>query len=348
VSRRLLGLGVFEEVSEPVLTFDSSDTTLTVSIDVVEAKTTLFEAMAAYSPSANGNKFVGLLDLEFRNLGGTLRRLKVLWRRPGSDRLSWSVGYREPRILSRPFALECELSSDVIDTSYARRKLWLGVAFHGEPRLEFGMGGFLGTTKDRSLAGGEGDFGERGLSFDFRYDGRDHPINPLSGQLVTLKQEVASLEFEDQSSLDRTVSSLSVWGEQLTAVGSRTTLALGLRFEGAFSSEGEVPQAHRKRIGGMQTLRGYPEEWFSVDRALVLTLEARRLLGDYSRIYAFADGAVLEGGGHSFEDFRSGPFGYGLGFMAGSRSGVVRLEIALGRDDTWSEAKLHLGLVRRF
>jgi hypothetical protein len=74
----------------------------------------------------------------------------------------------------------------------------------------------------------------------------------------------------------------------------------------------------------------------------------RRLLGGYSRVYGFFDGAVLEGSGYSFESIRSGPFGYGLGLMAGSQAGIVRLEIALGRSDTWSDAKLHLGLVRRF
>jgi outer membrane protein assembly factor BamA len=348
VRQRLMDLGVFESVSEPLLTFDSRDTTLTVTIEVVEARTSLFEGMAAYSPSGKESKFVGSLDLEFRSLGGTLRRLKVLWMKPGSGRLSWGVAYREPRILSRPFALECELSSDVIDTSYARRKLWLGLTFRGEPRLELGMGGFLASTKDRSLAGGEGNFLERGLSFDFRYEGRDRPLNPMTGQFVKLRQEVAALEFEDDSSLDRTISTLLVEGEHLTAVGARTALGLRGRFEGVFTSRGEIPQAHMVRMGGMRTLRGYSEEWFTVDRAITITLELRRILGDYSRVYAFFDGAALDGGGYSFDSIRSGPFGYGLGFMAGSRAGIVRLEVALGRNDTWSDAKLHLGLVRRF
>ncbi|MFH1312832.1 MAG: POTRA domain-containing protein [Candidatus Eisenbacteria bacterium] len=348
VRQRLMDLGIFENVSEPVLTFDSMDTTLTVTIDVVEARTSLFEGLAAYSPSGKESKFVGSLDLEFRSLGGTLRRLKVLWMKPGSGRLSWGVAYREPRILSKPFALECELSSDVIDTSYARRKVWLGVTFRGEPRLELGMGAFLGSTKDRSLVGGEGNFIERGLSFDLRYEGRDRPLNPLSGQFVKLRQEVAALEFEDDSSLDRTISLLLLEGEHLTAVGVRTALGIRGRFEGVFTSRGEIPQAHLVRMGGMRTLRGYPEEWFTVERAITVTLELRRLLGEYSRVYCFFDGAALDGGGYSFDSIRSGPFGYGLGFMAGSRTGIIRLEIALGRNDTWSDAKLHLGLVRRF
>jgi translocation and assembly module TamA len=348
VRQRLMDLGVFESVSEPVLTLDSRDTTLTVAVEVVDARTNLFEGMAAYSPSGSVTGFVGSLDLEFMNIAGTLRRLKVRWNKPGSDRLSWSLAYREPRILSIPFAAECELSSDVIDTSYARRKFWLGLTYRGEPRLELGMGGFLGATKDRSIAGGEGNFTERGLSFDLKYEGRDRPLNPLSGRFAKVRQEVAALKFEDDPSLDRTISMVSVEAENLTALGSRTAIALRGRFEGVYTSRGEIPTAHMRRIGGMRSLRGYPEEWFSVERALVATLEARRLLGEYSRVYAFFDGAALEGGGYSFGRIREGPFGYGLGVMAGSRAGIVRLEIALGRSDTWSDAKLHLGLVRRF
>jgi hypothetical protein len=65
-------------------------------------------------------------------------------------------------------------------------------------------------------------------------------------------------------------------------------------------------------------------------------------------MYAFIDGATIEDGGYDFGTLKRLPFGYGVGFMAGSRSGIVRLEIALGRDDMFSDAKLHLGLVQRF
>jgi hemolysin activation/secretion protein len=98
----------------------------------------------------------------------------------------------------------------------------------------------------------------------------------------------------------------------------------------------------------MRSLRGYPEAWFSVEEALVLRLEARYLLGLGSRVYGFADGAALKDETRSLEDLRDAPVGYGVGFVGGSASGLVRVEIALGRDDTWSEAKLHFGLLQRF
>jgi hemolysin activation/secretion protein len=98
----------------------------------------------------------------------------------------------------------------------------------------------------------------------------------------------------------------------------------------------------------METLRGYPEEWFNVEKALTLSLEVRRLLGAYSRIYAFIDAATLGGAASSFGNLENLPYGYGFGFMGGTTAGILRLEIAMGRGDTWSEAKLHLGFVEQF
>jgi outer membrane protein assembly factor BamA len=345
---RLMALGIFETVSEPVLSFGAGDSIVAVSFEVVEARTNRVEGVMAYAPSQEDGQLVGSLDLEFGNIAGTLRRLRVFYDRAGSDRLRWSIAYREPRLAGTPVALDVGLSSDVIESSFARRKLTMGLRFRGAARLELGLGGILGVTKDRSGGSGEGDFGERGVSFDLRYEGRDRPSNPLSGALLAFSHEVVALDFDSQEVRDRTLSSLEAEAEYIVGVTGGTVVALGSRFKGAFASSGPVPQSHVFRLGGAGSLRGYPEEWFSVREALVITLEARQVLGGSSRVYAFIDGATLEDRTREFGDLDDFPFGYGFGFMGGARSGVFRLEVALGRDDGISDAKLHLGLVQRF
>jgi outer membrane protein assembly factor BamA len=345
---KLMALGVFESISEPVLSFGAGDTTVAVAFDVAEAKTNRVEGVVAYAPSQEEGKVVGSLDLELGNIAGTLRRLRVCYDRSGPDRLRWSIAYREPRLAGTSIALEAGVSSDVIETSFARRKLTLGVRFRGEAGLELGVGGILGVTKDRSEGRAEGDFSERGVSFDLRYEGRDPPMNPLSGGFLAVSNEVAALKFDSDEARDRTLSSLAAEAEYVTEVTKGNVVAAGARFDGAFSSSGPVPLSYVIRLGGAGSLRGYPEEWFSVKKALVLTLEARRVLGGSSRVYAFVDGATFEDGTREFGDLEGFPLGYGVGFMGGSRNGVFRLEIALGRDDGFSDAKLHLGLVQRF
>ncbi len=345
---RLIALGVFESISEPSLSFGDGDTTVAVAFEVVEAKTSRVEGLMAYVPSQEEGKVVGSLDLELGNIAGTLRRLRVLYDRSGPDRLRWSIAYHEPRLGGTPISLEAGVSSDVIETSFARRKLTLGIKFRGEARLELGLGGILGVTKDRSEGGDEGDFSERGVSFDLRYEGRDRPVNPLSGGFLAVSHEVSLLSFDDEGVEDRTLSSLDAEAGHVTEVTRGNVIAVGARFRGAFSSSGPVPSSHVIRLGGAGSLRGYPQEWFSVEKALVVTLEARRVLGSSSCVYAFIDGATFEGGTREFGDLNGVPLGYGVGFMGGSRNGVFRLEIALGRGDGFSDAKLHLGLVQRF
>ena len=343
----LMALGVFEDVSGPEMRFDITDTTISLTYGVTEARNSLFEGMVAYAPSAESNKLVGSLHLQLSNIAGTLRRLRVLWNKPGEERLNWSIDYREPRILGWPVSGLFEVFSDVVETSFARRKLELGLAFTGERRLELGFGGFLGSTKDRTAGGGEGDFNERGVSFAFRYEGRDRPVNPRSGLYASLRNEVSQLSYQEESSLDRTLTGLNIDAGYI-ADARFSVLAFRLLYRGAFAGEGDVPESHRARIGGMRSLRGYPEEWFVTEEALVGSVEIRRVLNRRSRIYAFLDVATLEDETHDFGDMTAPPLGYGIGFMGGARTGLFRLEVALGRGDTFSDARLHFALVQTF
>ncbi|MGD8627827.1 MAG: POTRA domain-containing protein [bacterium] len=343
----LLALGIFEDVSEPEMRFDITDTTISLTYDVIEARNSLFEGMVAYAPSAEANKLVGSLHLELKNIAGTLRRLRVLWNKPGEDRLNWSIDYREPRILGWPVSGLFEVFSDVVETSFARRRLELGLAFTGERRLELGAGGFLGSTKDRTLEGGDGDFNERGVSFTFRYEGRDRPVNPRSGLYASLRNELSQLSYEEESSVDRTLTGLDI-DARYVADARFVVPAFRLLYRGVFSGEGEVPVSHLVRIGGMRSIRGYPEEWFVVEQALVGTLEIRRVLSRNSRIYAFLDVATIEDESHDFGDLTAPPLGYGFGFMGGARTGLFSLEIALGRGDTFSDARMHFALTQSF
>lgn len=344
----LLRLGIFDDVSEPVLALNPQDTTVTVSFDVKEARTAIFEGVAAWAPSATGSQFTGTMRLDLVNLGGTLRQARAIWARTGGDRLSWSIFYREPRLFGRPFAAEGSISSDVVDTSFARRKFSLGLVFVGEPGFEAGTGGFLGSTKDRSLVGGEGNFSEHGLWFLLSREGRERPVNPTSGSFFEVNQEVESLRYTDSDSLDRTLSKLDARGEWVVPITASSNFDVASRYQGVFSSSRGVPVSHLVRLGGMATLRGYPEEWFTCKEALTLSLELRRLLGANSRIYAFFDGATLESSSFSFGDLSEAPYGFGLGVMAPAGTGIIRLEIAESRGGDWADLKLHFGLVQQF
>jgi outer membrane protein assembly factor BamA len=348
VPEKLMALGVFESVSRPLLSFGPGDSVVSAAFDVIEARTNRAEGLLAYAPSKERGRVIGSLDLELGNIAGTLRRLRVVYDRPGPDRLAWRIAYREPRLAGTRAALDAGVMSDVLEDAYARRLISLGVRVRTDARLEVGVGGSAGVTKDRSPANTEGNFSERGASLEMRYDGRDRPANPGSGALVAVFQEVSSLRFETAGSEDRTISRLDSEGQLAIRMTPNNVLVAASKFMGAFSSRGPVPASHMFRLGGFGSLRGYYEEQFTVEEALVLTFEARRLVSGDSRLYAFIDGAAYKNAVRAFGDLKQLPFGYGLGFVGGTRDGIFRLEIALGRGDTFSEAKIHLGVMQRF
>lgn len=344
----LARLGIFATVSEPVLAFDARDTTVSVTFDLTEAPTSFIDGAIGYAPGARGSRLAGTARLELTNLGGTLRRARILWSRPADDRLSWSLYYREPRILRMPFAVEGSLASDVVDTSYARRKFSVGVVYVGEPGLEIGAGTLLGSSKDRTVSGGEGTFSEKGVSLSVSREGRQRPANPTSGTFFEARHEIESLNYAGDLFPDRTLSNLDVRSEVIIPIASSTKVALNNRFLGAFSSTSSVPASHMIRLGGLSTLRGYPEDWFRCEKAFTASLEVRRILGPESRVHVFFDAATLET--ETLSMWRSGDaaFGYGVGVMAAAGRTLLRVEVAAGRGDRWVDAKLHLGIVQEF
>ncbi len=343
--KRLLSLGVFDSVSEPDLVFDSMDTTVSIRFYVREAASTYFSGYAAYAPSPGG-ALVGSIDLEFTNIGGTLRRFHVLWEKPDKGRLAWMLDYAEPRIFSKPLTATLSAESDVCDTSYASRKLSLVLNWHGISGLEVGLGLILGTTKDRSESGAQGDFAEKGISFSLTYDSHDHPLNPHSGFLLELVQRTSELRY-DQEDETRQLSQLHVVGDWALPVAGGFVFFNRVLFEGAFSSDQSIPPSHVVRAGGLGSVRGYGEEVFSADKLLAITVEPRLIVSQDSRIYAFIDYALLAGSGESF-DTESAPVGYGLGVMAMAKGGIIRLDIAAGRGESLANARLHFTVLRRF
>ena len=342
--KRLLDLGIFDQVSEPDLVFDNKDTTVTVRFRVSEAPATYFQGYAAYAPSVGGS-LVGSIDLEFRNIGGTLRKLHVLWKRPGPERLAWKVEYNEPRILSRNLSATLTAQSYVLDTCYASRRFSLGLIWRKAPGFDLGMGVVVGSTKDRTPSASQGDFTEKGFTFNLGIRNYDRDLNPTSGYRFEVSTSTTILSYADRD-LTRRISVVSSTGNYLVPITPHFVLFTEGSVDGAFSSDGTLPPSHLIRAGGMGSVRGYAEESFIAERTLRATLEPRWLVSENSRLYLFVDGATF---GDTEEQLGTDwAIGYGLGMMAMARSGVVRVDVGVAHDETIANARLHFSVVRRF
>ncbi len=105
------------------------------------------------------------------------------------------------------------------------------------------------------------------------------------------------------------------------------------------------------RLGGFQHLRGFNENEFFASRYWLYTLEYRLYFGQNSSVFAFFDSGFLS---YKLDHqvFNDNPYGLGVGFMVGTKSGIFNFAYALGKSNTqqirMAQSKIHFGYVNRF
>ncbi|KAA0246536.1 MAG: hypothetical protein EDM72_04905, partial [Chlorobiota bacterium] len=100
-----------------------------------------------------------------------------------------------------------------------------------------------------------------------------------------------------------------------------------------------------------RTVRGYREEQFLASRIAWSNLEYRLMMTQRSYAFLFLDAgyyfldADLERGILQQEDYI---FGYGLGITLETAIGLLGVSFALAEGETFSEGKIHFGIVNEF
>jgi outer membrane protein insertion porin family len=178
-------------------------------------------------------------------------------------------------------------------------------------------------------------------------DLRDRRVNPTRGWQGRVL--VGARETKDGTLRTR----LETGGQILLPFRRRIVVSEEAAVRGVWSTADDVPLFEQYYLGGTNTLRGYNEEQFHGERVWWLRSELRYRLAASSRAYVFGDV-----GGYRFHVSAAGApvrtaedvlLGAGVGAALATRgSGAVRFELALGRGDGFSDAKVHVGLEQEF
>jgi len=345
VKRRLDRLGLFASVAEPQLTLDEQNRA-GLLIRVTEGSYNTFDGVVGYMPSprpGEGGYLVGLVDLRFRNLFGSGRRLGARWYRENRMTQEVEVRYLEPWVLSMPLNAGLGFFQRRQDSLYVQFRYDLGVDAVVSEALT------LGASFNRSDVYPAEGYG-RGVLHQsntmtvggsLRYDTRDNAVRPASGILYFTEYQTGRKESAGRVSMQRITMDLSLYLRLLV----RQVVAAEIHARDVESSQ--LDPSDLFRLGGTRTIRGYREGQFTASRAAWTNLEYRFFTGARSYVYGFLDVGLIDRSAGTSTG-RLTRAGYGAGLHIDSSVGLIGVNIGFGQGDTFSTAKLHLQLINEF
>ncbi|HSW56601.1 MAG TPA: POTRA domain-containing protein [Ignavibacteriaceae bacterium] len=359
--RRLNKLRYFDPVPVPQFYIDSQNNGVLL-INVKERNTNNFDGIIGYVPAAKDNEsgyVTGLVNVTLRNIFGTGRAAAVRWQKLTRESQELELKYLEPWLFGYPFNLNADLFQRIQDTTYVQRRL--GGALEFLATEDISASAFISTEEiiptertipvftvynSSSLTTGLG----------LKIDLRDDPIAPTGGFLFETLYSFSKKKINGPAEYITPALETSINLQRIT-VGFGAFYEIFVRNVIAVSVNGKeltgpfFEQSDLWRFGGTRTVRGYREEQFLASRIAWANLEYRLMLTQRSYAFLFFDAgyyfldAVPENGIAKLEDYI---FGYGLGITVETAIGLLGVSFALAQGDTFSDGKIHFGIINEF
>ncbi len=359
--RRLNKLRYFDPVPVPQFYIDSQNNGV-LQINVKERNTNNFDGIIGYVPPAKDDEsgyVTGLVNVTLRNMFGTGRAAAIRWQKLTRESQELELKYLEPWLFGYPFNLNADLFQRIQDTTYVQRRI--GGALEFLATEDISASAFISTEEiiptertipvftvynSSSLTTGLG----------LKIDLRDDPIAATSGfffetvysfskKKINGPPEYITPTLETDINLQRVTVGFGAFYE----IFLRNIIALSLN--GKELSGPFFEQSDLWRFGGTRTVRGYREEQFLASRIAWSNLEYRLMLTQRSYAFIFFDAGYYfleadpDRGIAKSEDYI---FGYGLGITVETAIGLLGVSFALAQGDSFSEGKIHFGIINEF
>lgn len=358
---RLNRLRFFEPVPIPQFYINSKNEGVLV-VEVKEKNTNNFDGIIGYIPPGKNETsgyLTGLVNISLRNLFGTGRAAAIKWNKYNRDSQELDLKYLEPWFLSYPVNINLDLYQRVQDTTYVQRKFEGSLEYLATEDITASV--ILGTESVVPTVRTIPVFTVYNSSYittgaNLKIDTRDDPYAPTRGLLFinsysfSKKTINGPIEFitptlNTSINLQRFSASFNffyeIFSRQVIAVGVNARELKGTAFE----------NSDLYRLGGTNSLRGYREDQFLGSRIFWSNLEYRALLTRRSFGFLFFDtGYYLrpEEKDKNISKAEEFLYGFGLGLNIETGLGVLRVSYALGEGDTFSDGKIHFGILNEF
>ncbi len=358
---KLNRLRFFEPVTLPQFYF-SSDNKGILQIEVKEKQTNNFDGIIGYIPAnkAGEKAFVtGLVNISLRNIFGSGRSVAVRWQKLDRNSQELELKYLEPWVLNLPFNIAVGFNQRKQDTIYVQRKFEGALEFLATETISASL-----QLAAESIIPSENLYNiftvynsslvSTGLNL--KIDTRDDPYAPTEGILFNNTYSLSKKKINGPvqfltSDLNKNIDlqRILISFDFFYSIFNRQVIALkinGRELKGSFFEISDL-----FRLGGTNSLRGYREDQFLGSRVLWTNLEYRLLLARRTYTFLFFDtGYYLIKEDTTAKTLKQESFniGYGLGLNVETSLGVLGVSFALAKGDSFSDGKIHFGLVSEF
>jgi outer membrane protein assembly factor BamA len=307
-----------------------------------------FDGVAGYQPDGSGGgELIGTADVMFPNLLGTGRSASFHWENLGKNIENLAIGYREPWLFGRPYAIEGSFKQEERG-QFGYSKTMMGFSLIRRfGAFEAGAGYRYEKTSADSLTSASA----HGFELNAQRTVLDNRTNPLSGYRYSAAWSSFSKSYRfgsyDPHHLERVTFDM----EHYIPTKVRQTAAILVRYRRVTAPEGSLTAADRLWLGGASSIRGYREQQFPAIEAAWANIEYRFLMEGRSRVFLFVDYGYLvneESSGGKIRKNTINRTGYGFGLRVESRAGLLGFDFGMGKGDTFADGKLHVSLSSYF
>ena len=357
IPAKLNKLNFFEHIEIPAYYINNKNEGI-LKISVKEKVTNNFDGIIGYVPSSGKEKgyFTGFINLGFRNLFGTGRAALIRWQRENQNTQELELKYSEPWIFNYPFNLSGSIFQRIQDSTYIQRnyegileylatsEISASILINSQSTIPIERKNKIFTVfNSLSITAG----------MNFKIDTRDDYYSTRKGILFsnsykyTFKKINGPKEFfSEKTKTELELQRLEIDFEFFKELFSNQIAALKVHARQLKGSDIEISDLYL--LGGANSLRGYREKQFSGTRILWSNIEYRFLLSNKTYAFLFFDTGYISRD-YTNENL-SGEFkiGYGFGLNVETGIGILGVSFALAKGDSFSQGKIHFGLISGF
>ena len=358
MKRKLEALNIFETVEDPRIYTVKKTNQTELLIEVKEGNTNTFDGILGYVPPPSPNEkgyLTGLVDLSFRNLFGTGRRLDAKWQQQIKATQELEFKYMEPYIFSLPLSINLGFNQRIQDSTYTKRRIeGKGDLFLGDKFTVSAIGGYerVIPSDDSNRIFIISDYSILFSGLELKYDSRNNIYFPTSGNIFRTTYIYGRKKvFNTKSTQDQSYSMQRITGELELYVSPFKRQSNLLRFGGGQVISGKLEDADFFRIGGLKYIRGYRSEQFLASKLVYSNIEPRYSLARKSFLFAFFDFGYYyrpSDEANNIPKQEGFLYGYGIGMRFETAIGIIGVNYALGKGDSFLDGKISFGYINEF